>query len=77
MAARNAKKRAKFRPAEPQPQSAMTTLDAYVPDYGRACENCGGFPVVTGVKDGRVVLDTGICGICTWGESACADPANW
>jgi hypothetical protein len=57
-------------------------LVRYVPDWDHACENCGEKPVVTGVAvegpdKGRVVLATGMCGVCTWGEAAALDPSNW
>ncbi|MBC8638288.1 hypothetical protein IAG25_15820 [Caballeronia sp. EK] len=52
-------------------------VDAWVPDYDHTCENCGETPVVTGVHRGVVVVATGMCGICTWGEAACLDPAEW
>lgn len=53
------------------------TLDKYVPDYKHKCENCGQRPVVTGVKDGKVVVETGLCGPCTWGEAKTLDPKVW
>jgi hypothetical protein len=37
-------------------------------DYEGHCENCGTSPVVS---------LTGLCGPCTFGEAACADPAEW
>jgi hypothetical protein len=52
-------------------------IDKFVPDYKHCCEVCGQKPVVTGVKDGKVVYQGEMCGVCTWGESACLDPANW
>ena len=55
----------------------VTPVDAFKPDYTQACENCGQKPVVTGVKDGAVVYQGTLCGPCTWGEAACADPAEW
>jgi hypothetical protein len=80
MASKNAKKREKFAAPEPVPtqeDDAGVTLDAYVPNYGRQCEICGETPCVSGVLNGRVVYDGSMCGVCTWGEAACADPANW
>lgn len=52
-------------------------IDSYEPDYENACENCGQVPVVTAVKDGKVVNRWGMCGVCVWGESVCLDPAEW
>lgn len=52
-------------------------IDRYKPDYKHACENCGQSPVVTGVKDGKVVYQGSMCGPCTWGEAACLDPEEW
>ncbi|SAK63442.1 hypothetical protein AWB80_02866 [Caballeronia pedi] len=52
-------------------------VDEWVPDYDHECENCGETPVVTGVHRGIVVVATGMCGCCTWGEAACIDPAQW
>lgn len=59
------------------PYSDAFELDAYVPDYNHSCEVCGQKPVVTGVKDGKVVYQGEMCGVCTWGEADCRDPANW
>lgn len=52
-------------------------IDKYVPDYRHHCENCGNTPVVTGVKNGKVVYQGSMCGPCTWGEAACLDPEVW
>ena len=52
-------------------------IDAWEPNYARACENCGQRPCVSGVTGGKVVYDGTMCGVCTWGEAACLDPANW
>lgn len=54
-----------------------TELDSYEPDWGTPCENCGQVPTVTGVKDGKVVLYTEMCGPCTWGEAETIDPEKW
>lgn len=77
MAARNAKKRAKFAAPEPASEPQTMTVDEWVPNYGRQCEVCGETPCVTGVRGGTVVYDGSMCGVCTWGEAACLDPANW
>jgi hypothetical protein len=79
MSSRSRKARAKFTPAapvEPSPDD-HTLVDAWVPDYGRSCENCGETPVVTGMAEGRVVYHGSQCGVCTWGDSQARDPANW
>ena len=55
----------------------VTELDSYEPDWEQNCENCGQSPTVTGVKDGLIVLDVGMCGPCTWGEAAMLDPDKW
>jgi hypothetical protein len=52
-------------------------IDRYVPDYKSKCCNCGQTPVVTGVKDGKVVYQGEMCGPCTFGEAECIDPTNW
>jgi hypothetical protein len=78
MAAKNAKRRAKFSPPDPAPAARVEVqIDSYEPNYGRQCEVCGESPTVTGVFQGRVVYDGSMCGVCTWGEAACRDPANW
>ncbi|WP_322092778.1 hypothetical protein [Paraburkholderia bannensis] len=78
MSSRSRKARAKFMPATVDQQANdCTFVDAWVPDYGRKCENCGETPVVTGVADGRVVYNGSLCGVCSWGNSAAANPANW
>lgn len=77
MAARNAKKRAKFAAPEPASEPDAMIVDEWVPDYGRQCEGWGQTPCVTGVRDGKVVYDGSMCGVCTWGEAACLDPSNW
>lgn len=75
MAARNAKRRAKFKVPEPVP--VPDAIEKWVPDYGRQCETCGQSPCVSGMADGMVVYEGSMCGVCTWGDPKCADPANW
>ena len=53
------------------------SIDSYQPNYKRKCEVCDQKPVVTGVKDGKVVYRGTMCGPCTWGESAMRDPEQW
>ena len=55
----------------------VTPVDSFQPDYTQTCENCGQTPVVTGVKDGKVVYQGTMCVPCTWGEAACVDPEEW
>ena len=57
--------------------SEVITIDSYEPDYKHRCEVCGADHVVTGVKDGKVVYQGEMCGVCTWGESAMIDPEAW
>lgn len=52
-------------------------IDEYKPDYKHRCEVCGQKPVVTGVKNGKVVYQGEMCGVCTWGEAAMHDPEEW
>lgn len=52
-------------------------VDSFEPDYDEECDVCGQSPTVTAVKDGQVIHSTGMCGVCTWGESAMLDPAQW
>lgn len=52
-------------------------VDAFVPDYKHRCINCNAVPVVTAVKDGEVVYQGEMCGVCTWGEAAMMDPDEW
>jgi len=77
MAARNAKKRAKFAAPEPASEPQGIAVDEWVPNYGRRCEVCGETPCVTGVRNGAVVYDGSLCGVCTWGDTALADPGRW
>lgn len=53
------------------------TLDSYEPDWDTKCSVCMQTPTVTGVKDGVRVMETGMCGVCVWGEAECLDPATW
>lgn len=52
-------------------------LDSFQPDYVHECEVCGQTPIVTGVKDGKTVYSSGMCGPCTFGEAAMLDPKEW
>ena len=53
----------------------MTTQ--FVPDYEQECEVCGNPPVVTVVEYGAVTTDTGLCGVCCWGEADMLYPEEW
>lgn len=69
---RNSKReRETFAPEE------VVKVDAFVPDYESKCSNCGESPTVLGVKGAEIVYASGMCGLCTWGDSDCIDPANW
>ena len=57
--------------------SEVINIDEYKPDYKHQCIVCDDTPVVTGVKDGKVVYQGEMCGVCTWGESAMLDPKEW
>jgi hypothetical protein len=59
------------------PDDDVTTLDAFEPDYGTVCHECGESPCVTGIKAGRVVYESGLCGPCTFGRNSASDPADW
>jgi hypothetical protein len=82
VSARNARKREKLHTPEwpaivPAEAHDFQAIDEWVPNYGRECEICGRSPCVTGIYRGRVAYDGTMCGVCTWGEAACLDPANW
>lgn len=55
----------------------VINVDRFEPDYKRYCCNCDDTPVVTGVKDGKVVYQGEMCGVCTWGEAKMLDPRKW
>jgi hypothetical protein len=69
--------RRKHEKPRPPDASDLVTVDRYEPDYAQSCETCGESPTVTGLCDGVVVIDTGLCGPCCWGESDAADPGTW
>lgn len=52
-------------------------VDKYEPDYNHRCEVCDADHVVTGVKDGKVVYQGSMCGVCTWGEVQMINPEKW
>lgn len=55
----------------------VVAIDSYEPDYESKCCNCDQSPAVTGVKNGKVVYHSDMCGPCTFGEAACLDPKEW
>lgn len=55
----------------------IVEIDSYKPDYTHKCVNCGQTPVVTGVRNGKVVYQGELCGPCTWGEARTLDPLTW
>ena len=55
----------------------ITMVDAFMPDYEHKCITCGAVPVVTAIKNGEVIYEGEMCGVCTWGEAAMADPEQW
>jgi hypothetical protein len=52
-------------------------LDGWYPNWNLGCEVCGQKPTVNGMEDGKVVYRGDMCGVCTFGEAACLDPAEW
>lgn len=61
--------------ARSEPESVI--LDSFQPDHKHRCTVCGNTPVVTGVRKGKVVYQSDLCGPCTWGEAAMLDPSKW
>jgi hypothetical protein len=59
------------------PPDITGAVDRYEPDYAQSCENCGECPTVTGLHDGAVVIDSGLCGPCFWKDSRGSDPSTW
>lgn len=49
----------------------------YVPNWKGRCEACGHSPTVDVFTLGKLALRTSLCGVCTWGSTADADPARW
>lgn len=54
-----------------------TVVDRFEPDFKTKCMVCDQSPTVTGVADGKVVVETEMCGPCTWGEAAMLDWKKW
>lgn len=52
-------------------------IEQFVPDYDRQCTSCGASPVVTGMKEGRVVYVSSQCGACTFVGAEMWNPKNW
>lgn len=47
-----------------------------IPNYTIKCMVCGQTPTVDSKHDG-VIEHHKLCGVCMWGETACADPEAW
>jgi hypothetical protein len=69
-------RKAHAKPVPPASPDAVT-IDSFEPDYCARCEVCDESPCVTGVKAGRVVYQSGMCGPCTFGTADAINPANW
>lgn len=54
-----------------------TEADSYKPNYDVKCCVCGATPIVTVVRNGKVIHTTGMCGPCSWGEASTVDPDTW
>ncbi len=65
--ARRPKPVKRFRPNESTPEILEADDPRIVPDWSKACENCGHRPIVP---------LTGLCGPCTFGEADTAG-GNW
>lgn len=52
-------------------------IDKFEPDYEQKCGNCGQTPIVTAIRDGKVVHDFEMCGVCTFGTAKALDPNYW
>jgi hypothetical protein len=53
-------------------------VEAFEPNYRRACETCGDLPTVDVVVNGRMVRGrAALCGACTWGGSDMRNPKLW
>lgn len=70
-------RKARAIPPAPDAADTETSIDAFAPDYGARCEVCDESPCVTGVRAGRVVYQSGMCGPCTFETADAIDPANW
>ncbi|WP_372362862.1 hypothetical protein ACCQ10_09200 [Xanthomonas sp. NCPPB 1325] len=49
----------------------------FKPNNEIECCVCTQTPTVDIYVNGSLENSTELCGVCTWGESACADPENW
>lgn len=52
-------------------------VDFWKPNWKHCCIVCQQKPVVQGIHNDKVVYNGEMCGVCTWGEAAMHDPANW
>ena len=58
-------------------EDARDVGDSWAPDWGAACCICGAVPCVTGLRAGRLIYESHMCGTCTFNDDACVDPAAW
>ena len=52
-------------------------LERFEPDYESKCFVCKASPTVTGVRNGKVIVETDLCGPCTWGTAQALDVEWW
>jgi hypothetical protein len=55
----------------------QAAVEQWVPDWGVACRVCGGLPCAAGLRDGQVVFESHLCGICAFNDDDCVDPDKW
>lgn len=61
-------------------EEQVIRVDEWRPNYTRKCAICGQTPCVEGwqqTPEIKLVFEGTMCGVCTWGDADCADPANW
>ena len=51
----------------------------FSPNYGKECQSCGQKPTVQVIEyeSQMLIEDSGLCGVCYFGESSCIDPEEW
>ena len=49
----------------------------FKPNYEVPCEVCTRIPTVDIYVRDALAERTCLCGVCTWGERECSNPANW
>ena len=59
--------------------SRLFNAAVFKPNYKKRCMVCEGRPTVDiyDAKGEKKITSTEMCGVCTWGEAECHDPANW